>query len=197
MAFFDAPPPIPEAPKPPVVPAWFGPPERVLGGIVPQNLLMAKNDKAAVAITRLVAYPLGFSIELTMVSRSPIFDLPPVMPHFRQRPGETLENQFRFGMLYSDGTKVSADQLKTASGAEAWSNLAALEHPPDPMLRPSGGGGGSGNRWQWIYWATPLPPAGPLKFVVQWLAVEIPESSAEIDSQVILDAADSATPIWD
>ena len=197
MTFFDVPPPTPAPPKPPSVPPWFGPPERTLGGLVTQYLVIAKNDKAAVIITRLVGYPLGFSIDLTLVGRNNELELPPVMPYYRARPGESVENQFRIGLLFSDGTKVVADMLRIAPGLQDWHSLASLDRPTEPILRINGGGGGSGNSFQWSYWATPLPPAGPLRFVVQWLAVGITESFAEIDGQVIRDAGTSAVPIWD
>ena len=177
MAFFDAPPPMPDAPKPTALLPWFGPPQGVIGGSDPQQLVIARTDNVAIAVTELTAYPLGFTFNLTFLGRSENVELPPVTPYYRPRHGEGLENQFRFGLLLSDSTKVIASQTRAVPGSSDWNSFAALERPPEPMLRINGGGGGSGNKWDWRYWNTPLPPPGPLAFVVQWLAVRIMETS--------------------
>lgn len=67
--------------------------------------------------------------------------------------------------------------------------------PDGPILRQFMGGGGPRSlftRW----WAWPLPPAGPLEFVCEWPALEIPETRASIDAQLILDAAARSSQLW-
>ena len=51
-----------------------------------------------------------------------------------------------------------------------------------------GGGGGAG-RWHQGFWMWPLPPIGPLFFVCEWPAAEIPLTRVEVDSQPLRDAA--------
>jgi hypothetical protein len=46
------------------------------------------------------------------------------------------------------------------------------------------------------YWVWPLPPPGPLTFVVEWPAHGIAESRAELDTQPILDAAARAIQVF-
>ena len=46
-------------------------------------------------------------------------------------------------------------------------------------------------RWMW-----PLPPAGPLDFVCEWLAFGIAESRAGIDARLILDTARRSVRLW-
>jgi hypothetical protein len=46
------------------------------------------------------------------------------------------------------------------------------------------------------YWIWPLPPAGPVTFVCQWPALGIPESRADVDAELILDAAARAVQLW-
>ena len=48
----------------------------------------------------------------------------------------------------------------------------------------------------WRWWAWPLPPAGPMEFVCEWLALGIPESRAGLDAQLILDAAGRSIRLW-
>ena len=57
-----------------------------------------------------------------------------------------------------------------------------------------GGGGPRSLFTRW--WAWPLPPAGPLEFVCQWSVLEIPETRASIDAQLILDAAGRSVQLW-
>ena len=63
------------------------------------------------------------------------------------------------------------------------------------MLFPDGGGGG-GRRYDMRYWVWPLPPPGPVAFVCEWPAFGIPESRAELDARLILDAAARAVESW-
>ena len=42
----------------------------------------------------------------------------------------------------------------------------------------------------------PPPPAGPLEFVCEWPAFGIAESRANIDAQLILDAAQRSIRLW-
>jgi hypothetical protein len=57
--------------------------------------------------------------------------------------------------------------------------------------------GGNGRERHFGYWATPLPPSGPLGFVVQWLEAGLPETSVTIEAGLLLEAAEKAESIWD
>ena len=46
------------------------------------------------------------------------------------------------------------------------------------------------------FWLWPLPPPGPLTFVVEWPALGIAETRAETDATAVVEAAASAAPLW-
>jgi hypothetical protein len=67
--------------------------------------------------------------------------------------------------------------------------------PPGPILQRRGGGGTS-HFQQLRWWAWPLPPVGPLKYVCQWPTYGITETRVSIDAQLILDAARRSVRPW-
>ena len=64
--------------------------------------------------------------------------------------------------------------------------------PAGPILRSRGGGGGS-HRVVLRWWAWPLPPGGPLKFVCQ---LGTGETRVSMDAQLILDASQHTVRAW-
>ncbi|MGH9122142.1 MAG: hypothetical protein ACRDYC_09395, partial [Acidimicrobiales bacterium] len=99
----------------------------------------------------------------------------------------------------SDGTKLVAD----GRSRRRWGNppdfdqLSKLDTPPEPILSPSGGGMSNVRTWRNGFWATPLPPSGPLRFVVEWPDADLPETSVTIEAEDILQAAATAESIWE
>jgi hypothetical protein len=193
MGFFDQLPPVPEPePEPsiPPRPAWMKP-EAALGGVVAKELLLVKTAEAAVAIVGMLAYRTGFEFTLSSVlrreDRRGVFD--PVMHHpFGRRADEPLPDRFlRLGVAFSDGTAVTNLDRRAFRWTES--------EPSGPLLMQDGGGGG-GRRYDMTYWVWPLPPAGPLTFVCQWPAFGIPETRAEVDAALILEAATRAVQLW-
>ena len=90
-------------------------------------------------------------------------------------------------MQLADGTRVI--------GQQGGPGLSGDAEPAGPILRAFlGGGGPRASFWRW--WAWPLPPAGPMEFVCEWLALGIPESRAGLDAQLILDAAGRSIRLW-
>jgi hypothetical protein len=76
MSFFDM--PAWEPPSGYRIPAWLRPPETMIGGIVPVELLLGRTDTHAILVTDLRAYPTGLEFALTVRPRP---DLP--RPHRR------------------------------------------------------------------------------------------------------------------
>jgi hypothetical protein len=190
MSFFEPPEPPPVEPNKPI---WLEEPVVILGGMVTARILLARTDTFAMAITRIIAYPTGFSMRIVTVAREGAY-LPgglPQHPMSGSEPG--TEPDFRFGLLLADGTKVLATRPRPAV---EWSTL---DRPPSPMLTTSGFLGVNPWRtsWRGDYWATPLPPSGPLGFVVQWGGGALAETSVTIDAKTLLDAAATAESIWD
>lgn len=105
--------PAPEPPAPPEqarLPKWMRPPPDVLGGVLPAQHLIAKTEFAAVALSRLVAYPSGFSMDIVIAAREDNM-LPNLQVSFRPGHGdrEAVERGWRFGIGMADGSKVTIE----------------------------------------------------------------------------------------
>jgi hypothetical protein len=184
----------------PPAPEWLQAPEDVVGGVVPLELIVARNDRAAVFVTRLVAFPTGFEFDLELLTRERMrvgnrFD---PLDREAEPESEPPPDLVRFGIEFSDGrrtTSLGGMISGTAYGLAA----SADDDGPDPrteiMMTPSGGGGGE-RRSHETYWVWPLPPDGPVRFVCEWPQLEIAESSVEVDGSVIRGAANRAIPVW-
>jgi len=185
MSFFDG---VPSAePVPPWSQRPWDPPEAGFPGVVPfSTLVLARTERAAVAINGLSAYAAGFEIYVTARFR-PGTDTGPGGPvPGGPGPGGPLRS-FRFGLQLADGTKVIGQRGGGGPDGDA--------EPDGPILRMFLGGASprsSLSRW----WAWPLPPAGPLEFVCEWPTLGIPESRAGLDAQLILDAAGQSIRLW-
>jgi hypothetical protein len=189
MSFFDDV-PAPE-PEPRIHHPWDLPQAELPGNVQTSTIQLGRTERAAVAVTGISAYSAGFEIFLTARFRPER-----VLASAEQRPGAALarfedprmiRRSLRFGLQLADGRKVIGQH-----GGPGPDDDTA---PDGPILRMFAGGGGPRSlisRW----WAWPLPPAGPLEFVCEWSAVEIPETRASIDAQLILDAAGAAVRLW-
>jgi len=188
--FFQPPPPAEPEPEPPPTPPWFAAPRGMLPGVVALELVLARSDEVAVCVSRLAAYPTGFEFEirtLAVPGRQDL-ELDPMLfgPHRHRAHGvgdaEGLPDEMlRFGVQFADGSKAT--------------NTAGFHHdeepPPGPVMHGGGGSGGGGD-WRQSEWVWPLPPPGPIAFVCEWPAAGIHLSRAEIDAQLIRNAAASA-----
>ncbi len=191
--FFEPPPPRPVEPAEPYVPPpWVGPPRGILPGVVALEMVIAQTEEVAVCVSRLAGYPTGFEFELRTLAAPGHEDLEldPIMfgPHRHGRRGreqELEDDVLRFGVQFADGSKAT--------------NVAGFhspEDPPDAPVMHSGGGGGGGGDWRQTEWVWPLPPPGPLSFVCEWPAAEIPLTRAELDARIVIDAAARAQVIF-
>ena len=191
MSFFE-PPPQPEPPdegferKP-----WFGAPRNEIGVSTGLRLALARTDEVAVALVDVVAFTTGASLNLVVLRRAPAepgtFDHP--FGHFWRMPGKRGElprELLRFGVEFSDGGKA------TTLGERF---LGVEGEPPGPVLTP-GGGSGSDNFWESSFWLWPLPPPGPLAFVVEWPAEGIALTRHEVDAEPIVEASGRSEQLW-
>jgi len=185
--FFEVPPERPERPPRPPRPPWFGVPSGTLPGVIPLELVLARNNVAAVYISRLAAYPSGFEVDVITLSHPDNDELDPGMLPLRARRRGS-DGRLRFGVEFANGAR--ATNIGGAPGAEPG------KEPTGPVLH-GGGGGGGGGRWRQAYWVWPLPPPGPLAFVCEWLVAGIPVTRQEIDAQVVLDAARRALVVFE
>jgi len=183
------------------MPVWWDVPDTVLGGVVTTQFVLARSRVFAIAVRGIVAYPTGFSFEMVVVAREGK-ELPdsPHLPGMGSRHEES-EDGFRFCLQLADGTKVVADPLARyfdgdRSQRPDLEGMSEMEKPPRPFLSNSGSGGGTSLKWHTGYWAAPLPPPGPLGFVVEWLKAGLTETAVTIEADLILNAAATATSIW-
>ncbi len=160
--------------------------------MVALELVLARSEKAAVCITRLSAYPTGFEFDVVTITApgQAELDLDPMLfgpyHHRARRPGNEFPPELlRIGVQFADGAKA------TNAGGVGYDQ----DPPPGPVMHSGGGGGGDGE-WHQTEWVWPLPPAGPLTFVCEWPAAEIPLTRADLEAQIILDAAARSQTIF-
>jgi hypothetical protein len=139
--------------------------------------MLARTDQVAVAVTGLAAYRAGFEFTVSMRYREP-------HPPANIGPADDLH----LGIRFNDGRKVA----NFGRGPET---VPVGSEPTGLVLRSTGMGGGLHVR-SWGYWLWPLPPFGALTFVCEWPAFGIPETSVNIDGQLILEQAKHSIHLW-
>lgn len=146
------------------------------------DLLVARGDDVAVWVAEALAYPAGVAFGLVIVRR---YGSSPDRRHrpWFLPPGESDGPRFVIG--FTDGRR-------TVMG---WPSVHGDDGTPDIVLTHTGGGG-SDRRWMGRMWLWPLPPAGPLTLAFVWPELEVPETTVEIDSAPIRDAAARAVELW-
>ena len=162
----------------------FASPRSEVGVMVPARLLLYRDSETAISLTGLTAYSTGFELSLNTFRR--IDDMLRLHHHVHHAGAarKPLDDRLlRFGVEYADGRR----------GA----NLERFRSSPSENIRVwSGGSGGGGNSYRASYRVSPLPPAGPVSFVLQWPIVAIPETRRNLDASVILDAAANSRRLW-
>ncbi len=161
-----------------------GPPDGVLGEPVAGRTIVARTDTMVIAADRIVAYPTGFELGITVRTNDR-----PVHGSFgdhRQRawsgvaafPGESV----RVSVIFADGRQGTVDNFSSAPGG-------------DIRLIPVHGHG-SQSRFDQRFWVEPLPPPGPVGVVVAWERRGLAETRADFDADTILQAAAKAETLW-
>jgi hypothetical protein len=141
-------------------------------------LVFARTEAVAVAVIGVWAFQAG--IEFWLDARF----------HHTQPPvegGMAPQESVHVGVQFADGRKAAnfgrAPELAQGAGSAG------------VALSPGGFGGGLHHRF-WSYWVGPLPPAGPVTFVCEWVAADIPETQVSLDAQLIVDAARHSVQLW-
>ena len=175
-------------------PAWVEPPADVVPGIVPVELILARTPQRAIGLSGIRAYPTGFGCTLHLRLRE---DIPGEQSNFGvfnmfgdgvDPAGEFADYYLRFGVGFADGRK--------ATNLAQRHNFDEGPAPDPPTLWIIRWEGYDRLAWEVDVWVYGLPPPGPLAFVVEWPARDIPESRVEIDAGLVLEAAARAVPIW-
>ncbi len=187
-AFFEIPPPPPVTDLDWIQPVWRAPPLNTVGSRVAIDFVLARTNEVAVFVSSVMAYPTGLAIGLGVRRRS--FSLNPssnMSVGSRDAPADGLH----FGLQFSDGSKVT-----TLDSGPTVDENDPQALPARAVLTHNGGGGGV-HSFDHDFWVWPLPPAGPLAFVCEWLAQGIPLTRIEIDGSPIVAAAARAEVLWD
>lgn len=161
-----------EPPKP-----WRAPPRAwTLPAILPWTALLGEGEDVRVALAGVWVWPDGVTFDLLAVARRLPFE--PVLG----------DDGLWLAVVFADGRRT------TLSRPATWSSRPA--GPPDaPVLRREALVDNGFCRYLSMYlW--PLPPRGPLTFVVSWPDRGVPESTRQFDAAAIAPAAQSAVPIW-
>jgi hypothetical protein len=216
MPFFEPlPPPPPEpAPDQPTgwrPPVWDRPSEALLGAPVDVSMLLGRNERVAIAVDTVRAYPNGFEFALAIL-RNPLLARDPMGYPFMGHP--RAPRGPRIGFEFSDGTQVrvggprvgfpgagASTQMLMATGPGVRANpfgvpVDTYGVPVEPVLLPRGGGGG-GDRYDMRFWCFPLPPPGPMKVFAEWFDEGIDESAIQIDAGTILAAVPRVVTVWE
>ena len=176
--------PVPGQPRRPAPHSQQGPPDDVLGEPVSGHTVIARTDALVVAADRIVAYPTGFELGITIRTS----DRPAHGSFDDQRhrawsgvaafPGESV----RVSVVFADGRRGAVDNFTSAPAG-------------DVRLVPIGGHG-TQTRFDQRFWVEPLPPPGPLGVVVEWERRGLAERRAELDAGAIVEAARKAETLW-
>ena len=198
MDFFESlpePPPPPEPPPAPPRPVWMKP-VAALPAVMAENAVIVRDERLAISIGGLSAYPNGFELSIHIRVRSDENLIDP-FGHRRRRDyvrnsGSSQvydpEQNLRIGILFADGRRAASNQNR---------HLPLDSEPdPDTLVMLPGHGGGSGTSWDMTHWIYPLPPPGPLTIVISWLAQDITEIRHELDGSKIRAAAEQAIQLW-
>lgn len=160
-------------------PGQYSAPENELPVALPVDLLLARTDDVAVAITRLHVYSMGLSFDLVLRLR------PSAATARAGRLNELLwrhgpnSSGFLLGVGFADGRRTS-----TVPGAGG------------DVVLASGGGGGGMSAVDQSWWLRPLPPEGPMTVVVRCDEIGIEESRAELDGTAVRQAAERVVTLW-
>jgi hypothetical protein len=158
-------------------------------GLAPVGLLLARTDEMAVFVGNVLGYPNGFEFTVNARLRHNqfVWGKSPIDPLADPRTGQRPELALRLGILYADGHGARTSSHRPIPVDEA---------DGDDLVLREVGTGGTDRQWDGRFWAHPLPPAGPVTFVVSWLLYEVAEARAELDSSVIHEAAERAVILW-
>jgi hypothetical protein len=195
MDFFRVP-PRPERPlNLPKVPHWIHTPSDEIGVLVPHAAVIARSEKALVALAGFHVYSNGAEILLMLRTLSDFVleDPTGVRELMRRRIDPSHDplpdTVFRFGVEFSDGRRATS--LDTNWMDPDWH----VKPPPSIHLGMTGGGGGAAFDWQ--FWLWPLPPTGVLTLVSEYPHVGIALTRYEIETSPLLEAASQSIKLWE
>ena len=175
------PPPWFEQPLPP---PWHGPPANELGVPVVSRVLLARTEAVAVALMDIAVFSSGVEFRLHVRGRPPDGVVDPFGVHSQLDRGGRPQDILRFGLVFSDGQRVSSV------------DDCLLRTDPEPPLLIGLDGGGDLSSWSSRYWLWGLPPPGVIGIVLEWRAKAIEPTRVPLDAAPLLEAATHAEKLW-
>jgi hypothetical protein len=202
--FLPPPDPQPEQAPPRDPPPWTGRRHGRQVNEVVRDVMLATSELATVSIGYIDAYPCGFELEISGTTS--------VTFHALRREGEESGADIfgRHWPMVGEKCDVLPPQLLRIglqlSDGRAASSIGGYDRPVDGPVMSSLSGGVSGRggerdgdgetRFRQGYWISPLPPSGALTVLCEWPDLGIPLTRAEVDTRLILEAADRAQSLF-
>ncbi|TNB75225.1 hypothetical protein FHJ30_04295 [Arthrobacter sp. BB-1] len=205
MTFFQDFPIPPSGPRPAtprfVPPPWASPPAYELPVVVHLGSFLHHSPEMVMAVKSAEVFSTGCSFSLSWIIRRGEEDEDDwadkhalfFQPGMHLRRGTVPLSGLMFGVQFADGSKASTG----ARGPHGFMGSDDEPEPPTLVLNNGGGGGGpdelagSGTLWLW-----PLPPAGNLRLVAQWIDFGMEESSVTLDGGQLRQAAEGVQRFW-
>jgi hypothetical protein len=152
------------------------------------EVILGASERGAAYIGQCAAYPAGFELDVRVMLAVGNGELDPSLDGIYERPGgsDNSAEVLRLTIEFPDGGAVTNTG---ASRPNRWSD------------EPEGTRALGDGRRRWRrslparLWIWPLPPAEPIRLACEWPAAGIALTRAEIDGQLVLDAAGRARPM--
>jgi hypothetical protein len=162
---------------------------------VPVQVMLAHTDKLAVFVAELLVYSTGLTFALQLAQHSSFADQR-LVDAWLQPPHLVGKDRPFFGVDYADDRYTVHDSWAADDPAVATlAEVAKRRGDRWPVLKPTGGRGRIG-RYEVDFYLSPLPPPKELRFVLAWPSQDLAESSAVVDADDIVRAADRVRQLW-
>jgi hypothetical protein len=176
--------------------SWQGPPADVLGQLVPIQQIVARTERALIALHYATAFPQGCLLTLRLVAQRGPLDQAAwesaLGSHFGREPQLTpADGGLKLGVRFPDGSRVTTVEHAFAGWAPP------SDEPRPPMLVSTDGHASSSDRRydsEQQLWLWPLPPSGPFELVVEWRTMGLELTSVTVDGGAVVRAAEQALP---
>jgi hypothetical protein len=161
----------------------FEPPDNEMPVAVPLNVLLARTDALAIAVLGASVYSTGIAFDLVVRLRSSRDEAEFGLDGLIWRHGPRARDEgLLFGVEFADGQRATNLHQGPPAGA-------------GPLLSGRGGSGGQRSIEQG-WWLTPVPPVGPLRFVVRCPALGVEETVTEVDVTPLNRASRDVVELW-